>query len=472
VSINSAIARLSALFVLAFMLLGARALWLQAVAGPSIAADVRNPRSALLQRYRGSLLARDGTVIAHTTSAGRVYPLGAAAAQVVGYASIRYGTSGLERAFDRELSPAAASADPLSQGRALVDAFGHPLRAAQPRGADVVTTLDVAIQQELYEGISAYPRAAGVVLDPRDGQILALASVPSYDPAAVSDARFAALTSASDSPLLNRATDGLYPPGSTFKVFTAAAALDSGVVSLDNRFVDDGPLPVGTFSVHDNEEESTGDQDLTGAFALSSNVDFAQIALRLGVARWFDYAARWGLGDPLYFALPASPDHLPARDTVTPSILAQLGFGQADLIVTPLRMALLAATIADGGAEPRPVIAREVVSGTSRRSIATPGTLAQPISAQTAREVRDMMIAVVQKGTGTAAALPDVQVAGKTGTATNPAGRSHAWFVAFAPAEAPRVALAIVVENAGYGGVVAAPIARRVLAVALREIAQ
>jgi penicillin-binding protein A len=472
VSINSAIARLSALFVIAFVLLGVRAVWLQAVAGPTVAADLRNPRIALLQRYRGSLLARDGTVLAHTTAAGRLYPLGAAAAQAVGYASIRYGTSGLERAFDRELSPAAASADPLTQGRALSDAFGHPLRPVQPRGADVVTTLDVAIQRALYAGLSDYPRAAGVVLDPRDGQILALASVPSFDPAAVGDARFAALTSAPDSPLLDRATDGLYPPGSTFKVFTAAAALDSGVVSLDDRFLDDGPLPVGAFSVHDNEEEATGDRDLTGAFALSSNVDFAQIALRLGVARWFDYAARWGLGDPLYFALAAAPDHLPARDTVTPSILAQLGFGQADLLVTPLRMALLAATIAAGGAEPRPVIAREVVSGTSRRPIATPGTLAQPISAQTAGQVRDMMIAVVQRGTGTAAALPDVQVAGKTGTATNPAGRSHAWFVAFAPAEAPRVALAIVVENAGYGGVVAAPIARRVLAVALREIAQ
>ncbi len=328
------------------------------------------------------------------------------------------------------------------------------------------------MQRALFERLSAYPRAAGVVLDPRDGEILALASVPSFDPRSVDDGRFPDLTSAANSPLLDRATDGLYPPGSTFKVFTASAALDSGVVSLTDRFVDDGPLPVGTFFVHDNEEEETGDQDLAGAFALSSNVDFAQIALRLGVARWFDYAARWGLGDPLYFALQAAPDHLPARDTVSPSILAQLGFGQADLLVTPLRMALLAATIAGGGVEPRPLIARTVLTGTAKRTIATPGTLAQPISAQTAGEVRAMMIAVVERGTGTAAALPDVQVAGKTGTATNPAGRSHAWFVAFAPAEAPRVALAIVVENAGYGGVVAAPIARRVLAVALREIEQ
>jgi peptidoglycan glycosyltransferase len=149
---------------------------------------------------------------------------------------------------------------------------------------------------------------------------------------------------------------------------------------------------------------------------------------------------------------------LPSRASVTPSVLAQLGFGQADLLVTPLRMALVAATIADGGSMPHPTLVR---------SNGEP-PLANPIDAQVAGQVRDLMIGAVADGTGTAAVLPGVTVAGKTGTATNPAGRSHAWFVAFAPAESPRVAVAIVVENAGYGGAVAAPIARRVLAAALR----
>lgn len=159
---------------------------------------------------------------------------------------------------------------------------------------------------------------------------------------------------------------------------------------------------------------------------------------------------------------------MPDKAAVTPSVLAQLGFGQASLLVSPLRMALVGAAIANAGAVPRPYLVRSIAQRDSQ--LATrPETLALPIGAQTAGEVRDMMIAVVERGTGTAAALPNVTVAGKTGTATNPHGKSHAWFVAFAPARAPRIAVAVVVENAGYGGTFAAPIAKRVLRVALAK---
>jgi peptidoglycan glycosyltransferase len=152
---------------------------------------------------------------------------------------------------------------------------------------------------------------------------------------------------------------------------------------------------------------------------------------------------------------------------MAPGVLAQLGFGQADLLVTPVRMALIAATVATGGTEPRPYIVRAVRVDGHDETVAQPASLAQPISPQIASDLKTMMVAVVRRGTGTAAALPGVQVAGKTGTATNPQGIAHSWFVAFAPAETPRVAVAIVVENAGYGAAVALPIARRVLATAL-----
>ncbi|MGB8203844.1 MAG: penicillin-binding transpeptidase domain-containing protein, partial [Candidatus Baltobacteraceae bacterium] len=335
------------------------------------------------------------------------------------------------------------------------------------RGATVVTTIDPQVQATLYAELSGYPRAAGVALDPRSGEVLALASVPSFDPEGI-DRDFTAISADPQSPLVDRALDGLYPPGSTFKIVTAADALDSAVITPEDTFRDPGFLQIGDFTVHDNEGEVTGRQDLAGAFALSSNVDFAQIALRLGPDRWFDYAGRWKLGEPVGFTLPVARDHLPAAGSVSPSILAQLAFGQADLAVTPMRMALVAATIAAGGSEPRPYLVRSVraADGRELRGV-LPATLATPVSAVTAAVVRTLMIAVVQRGTGTAAALPEAQVAGKTGTATNPAGKSHAWFVAFAPADAPRVAVAIVVENAGYGGTVAAPIARKVLAVAL-----
>ncbi len=462
-NINRAIARLVILFVAAYALLFGRQLYVQLVAGPRLALDAHNPRAALLVAYRGSILARDGTVLAASNARGRTYPLGAAAAHAVGYASSRYGTSGLEAAYDDVLVAHAVANDPLTQIEEIAGG-----RAPRPtvRGATVITTIDPAVQSVLYEALAAYPRAAGVALDPRTGEVLAIASVPSFEPERL-DATFDTLAHDAASPLLDRATGGLYPPGSTFKIETAAAALDAGVVTLDSTFEDSGALPVGTFVVHDDEGEATGTQDLTGAFALSSNVDFAQIALRLGPERWFAEAARWGLGDRLEFTLPAERDRLPSRADMSPGVLAQLGFGQADLLVTPLRMALVAATIASGGSEPRPYLVRAVRENGADRTVGGPGTLAAPVSPEIAAEIGRMMVAVVRRGTGTAAALPNIVVAGKTGTATNPAGRSHAWFVAFAPADAPRVAVAIVVENAGYGGAVAAPIARRVIAAAL-----
>jgi peptidoglycan glycosyltransferase len=333
-------------------------------------------------------------------------------------------------------------------------------------GSTLVTTIDPHVQETLAHALAAYPRAAGVALDPRTGEVLALASVPSFDPARI-DELFPSLEHDASSPLLDRATDGLYPPGSTFKIFTAAAALDAGVTTMQATFEDPGTFAVGDFVVHDNEGEATGAQDLTGAFALSSNVDFAQIALALGVERWLGEARMWRLGESPQFQLPATDDRLPARSEMTPGVLAQLGFGQADLLVTPLRMALVAATVASGGTEPRPYLVRAVRFDGRDETVAEPASLAQPISPEIAADLKSMMVAVVRRGTGTSAALPNVQVAGKTGTATNAAGIAHSWFVAFAPAETPRVAVAIVVENGGYGAVAAAPIARRVIAAAL-----
>jgi peptidoglycan glycosyltransferase len=437
-----------------------RQLWVQVVQGPSIAANPHNPRHAALAVGRGAILASDGSPLAISHGATRAYPQGALLAQTVGYANARFGTSGLEDAFDGVLTARTAANDPLTQLRQIVGGSHGP-----PRGDDIVTTLDLAVQRTLVADLSRYPRAAGVVLDPRSGAVLALASIPTYDPNQL-DARWSVLLSDPASPLLNRSTSGLYPPGSTFKIVTASDALDAGVVTPESRFTDSGGLRVGNFTIRNDEDEVTGTTDLAGAFALSSNVDFAQIALRIGVDRWFTYAARWGLGRSVNFDLPVEHDRLPARDDVSQGILAQLGFGQASLLVTPMRMALVGATIAHDGTTPRPYVVRRI-AGSDTALATRPETIAQPISADTAHAVRDLMIRAVARGTGTAAQLPGVTVAGKTGTATNPHGRSHAWFVAFAPAEAPRVAVAIVIENVGYGGTYAAPIVRDVLRVAL-----
>ena len=464
---STTVSRLGTLFAAMFALLVLRQAYLQVIAGPSIAAKPYNPRHALSAAHRGRILASDGTVLAQTIGNRREYPFGPSLAHTVGYVSGRYGTSGLEDAYDRALSPPENSGDFAAQVAEIVATIAR--RQTVSRGADVVTTIDPAIQNALYGDLTAHSRAAGVVMDPRTGAILALASVPSFDPNALSST-FASLVSDSSSPLLDRSINGLYPPGSTFKIFTASAALDSGTVTMDSTFDDPGYYTVGDFTLHDDESEATGTQDLTGAFALSSNVDFGQIALRMGAHTFYRYLDRWGIGASLDFQLPASRDRVPPEGTVVAGELAQMGFGQGALLMTPLRMALVGATIADNGTEPRPYIVRAVVQPGGTAASFGPGDLAAPISADTAANVKKMMIAVVQRGTGTSAQLSGVTVAGKTGTATNPSGAPHSWFVCFAPADNPRVAVAIVVENAGYGAAVAAPIARDVLRVALQSV--
>lgn len=457
---DRAIARLRTIFIVCFALLAFRQLQIALVDAPRLDADARNPRKADIISGRGEIVARDGTPLAISRAGKRVYPLGTVTAHVVGYASPRYGTAGLEDAFDRVLTPARPGVGALAEITSLLGGG-----RSTPHGAAIVTTLDLDVQRALATQLGGRGRAAGIVLDPRSGAVLAIAATPVFDPNNL-DREWKTLIADPASPLLDRSTQGLYPPGSTFKIVIASDALEAGLVTPQTRFHDTGGLRVGNFTVRNDENEVTGDQDLSGAFALSSNVDFASIALSIGVDGWFADAARWGIGEPVHFDLPVARDRLPERADVSPSVLAQLGFGQASLLVTPMRMALVTATIADGGRTPRPYVVRSI-AGADTTLATAPEQLAAPISAATAHQVRDLMIAVVKHGTGTVAALPGVTVAGKTGTATNPHGPAHSWFVCFAPAEAPRVVVAVLIENAGYGAAVAGPIARNVLRVAL-----
>jgi peptidoglycan glycosyltransferase len=464
---NRAIAALATLFVALFVLLAARQTYVMIVKGPDIAAKPYNPRHALLDSRRGRILATDGTVLASSVGKKRTYPFGESLAQTLGYVSSRYGTSGIEDAYDRALTPPDTTGDPQAQFDQLVGAIQGKTTVA--RGADVVTTIVPAIQQQAWDELQAHARGAVVVLDPRSGAVLALASMPSFDPNTL-DSTFSSLNTDPASPLINRAINGLYPPGSTFKIVTASSALDAGTVTMDSRFDDPGYLVVGDFTLHDNEGEATGNQDLTMAFALSSNVDFAQIALKMGTDQFYDYLGKWGIGASLDFQLPAETDRVPDKAGIVPGELAQMGFGQGALLVTPLHMALVASAIGNGGNVPRPYIVRQIVRNGTAASVTPSGDLANAVSADTAANVKKMMVAVVQRGTATVAQLPGVQVAGKTGTATNPHGAAHSWFVCFAPADHPRVAVAVVVENGGYGADVAAPIARNVLRTALTVV--
>ena len=450
-------------FVLIFGLLAAQETRVQLLQRTAIQQRPGDPRRAQRVELRGELFDASGVPLAQSKGARRLYSAGPALAQVVGYSSSLYGESGLESALDPILSPRQGENSGAVDYASL---FAPHIQQHAVRGGQVILTLRADIARAVDQVLPAGVRGAAIVLDPRSGAILAAVNRPTFDPNRLA-ADWGKLHPRSDAPLFNRAFDGLYPPGSTFKMVTASAALDSGAVSLEDGFSDPGYFTVGGFTIHNAEQEATGYQLLTGAFALSSNVDFAQIGVKLGVDDFYQYLHRYRIGDDMALSVPVSRDELPPANTISDSELAQMAFGQGSLAVTPLRMALVGATIANGGLLMRPQLVKEVRApgGVAVRTV--PVIWNQPISKQTASELRDMMIAVVRYGTGTAARLSNVTVAGKTGTATHPGGAPDAWFVCFAPAEAPRVVVAVVIEDAGYGGVAAAPLARAVLAAAL-----
>jgi peptidoglycan glycosyltransferase len=450
---------IAAVFALLFALLAAQEARVQVAERDSISTHAGDPRHARGIAQRGELLDATGEPLAISRNGKRVYPAGSALAQIVGYSSLVYGEAGLEAAFDSVIAPTGR--DQLS----ALGSFGRTDVAVSPPGSVVLTLrrdISAVVDGAMPQGV----RGAAIVLDPRTGAILAMVDRPTFDPNDV-DKAFSSLRARSDAPLLNRALDGLYPPGSTFKIVTASAALDHGAVDASDSFVDPGYFQIGPYSVHNDQNEVTGTQNVTGAFALSSNVDFAQIGIKLGADNFYYYLQRFHVGDVTGMAVPMTRDVVPPETSISDSELAQMSFGQGGLAVTPLRMALVAAAIANGGSMMRPTLVKEIRMPGRQTLLVPPAEWGRAVTADTAASVRDMMIAVVRYGTGTAAAIPGVTVAGKTGTGTHNGAPPDAWFVCFAPAQTPRLVVAVVIEDAGYGGAVSAPIARAIMQASL-----
>ncbi len=474
-----------------FAVLLAQVTYLQVVAADRIAAHPANVARRLVAEYRvqrGPILAADGrTVLARSRPTGgqlryrRRYPHGPLYAGVTGFVSPIFGATKLEATYGAELLGDIPELVP----RTLADLIlGRPRR-----GATVVTTIVPEVQRAAATALGGLPGAVAAV-DPATGDVLALVSNPSYDPnpLASHDPRevrraWRRLNADPAKPLLSRATDELFPPGSAFKIVTAAAALEHGL-GPDSTWPNPRELPLPlTVETLENFGGSAclgGAPRITLADALrvSCNVTFGQVGLALGAealaaqARAFGFAARAGAGDipfdaPFQEGVFPDPDYFEGNDP----LLAFSAIGQADVATNPLHMALVAAAIGNDGVMMRPRLVREVRDPQGRviRRV-LPEPYGRPISAQTAARLTAMMVAVVESGTGTAARIPGVQVAGKTGTAQHGDGQApHAWFVAFAPAQAPRVAVAVVVLSGGSlgseatGGRVAAPIARAVI---------
>lgn len=480
-----------------FMLFGLLFLnlnWLQVVQSADLAQDPQNRRQ-LLAEYevrRGAITVGSGqrqTTIATSRETDdqlrflRVYNEPRTYAHITGFHSFIYGRSQLEQRYNDFLQGSAPEA--------LFRNLGDALRGRERQGDTVVTSIDPAVQTAAVQALGDQ-HGAVVALDPRNGDVLAMVSSPTYDPSVLSShdgptirEAWEALEADPANPRLNRATSELYAPGSTFKVVTAAAALERGIAPEDT-FADPAVLDLPQTSAQlGNFAEGRPCNDgrsisLRRALEVSCNTTFGIIGLELGAEALIETAEGFGLNRDLDFDLPTTTSRIPKE--LDPPQTAQSAIGQRDVRTSPLQMALVAAAVANDGVMMRPRLVTTVQDFAGRtvrqypaepRDIGEIGT-GQAVSPSTAAALTEMMVGVVQNGTGQAAQVPGVGVAGKTGTAEQGEGEPpDVWFIGFAPAEDPRVALAVVVESGGQsgetgtGGGVAAPIARAVFEAAL-----
>ncbi|HVW18965.1 MAG TPA: penicillin-binding protein 2 [Solirubrobacteraceae bacterium] len=472
---NAPIRRLFGLVVLLMLALIFKTSWNTVFTAEALRDNPKNARDLLEQERirRGRIRADDGTLLARSVKSGaetwrRSYTSAAKLfANPLGYAFVDPGRTGLEAAYNGELSGEDNGL------RSILD----ELRGKRVVGDDLITTLDPAAQR-LAESLLAGRPGAVVALDPSTGAVKVMAQYPSYDPQDAGDRKaFAALRRRSGAPLLDRATQGLYPPGSTFKVVTAIAALDSGRFTPQSRLSGKTGIPISGVPLDNDDGESYGSIDMDTALTHSVNTYWAQVAEQVGKPTLKRYMERLGFDRPVAVDLPrgeraSSGVHTSSgaiRDPTSRYVdIGRVGIGQEKLLVTPLQMAMVASAVANGGVLMRPHMGAKIVDDDGRtvRTI-EPEEIGRVMTRRTATEVREMMKHVVKEGTGTAAALEGIDVAGKTGTAQKDPSRNitQPWFIAFAPADHPRIAVAVTIENVkgGYGGTDAAPIAKRVM---------
>ncbi|MCM3924478.1 penicillin-binding protein 2 [Frankia sp. AiPs1] len=454
--------------------------WLQVGEASDLKTQPTNGRQITerLERERGSILAGDVEIARSTPSNDpykfqRQYPAGSLYSDVTGYYTL-FTAAGLERSQDVFLSG--------DDDRLLASRVTGLFTNKQRRGGSVVTTILPAVQQAAAQALGNR-KGAVVALDPSTGAILAMVTSPSYDPSPLAShtektatGAYGTLSGDPAQPLLNRATQQTYPPGSTFKLITAAAALSHGR-HPDDRVAapDELALPLSTVRLPNFGGERCGDGEtdtLTHALTISCNTAFAQLGIDLGAETLRQQAEAFGLNStfpdfPLQQARSVFPTKLDGAQT------AQSAIGQYNVRVTPLQMAEVVAAIANGGTEMKPYLVSEL-RGPDKKTISRTGPkeLGKPVSSDVAAELTTMMESVVTSGTGRKARIDGVAVAGKTGTAEHGTDEPpHAWFVGFAPSDAPKVAVAVIVEDGGgelsTGGAIAAPVAKQVMQAAL-----
>jgi penicillin-binding protein A len=476
---NAPIIRLFGLVVVLFAVLVAFTSRWTVFDSKSLNDNALNKRGVLeaAKIKRGLIRAGDGTVLARSIkqSGGvyqRTYPTGSLFSHAVGYSFTDIGQAGLERFYN----------DPLVGKRQGLDSLFDQLSGGRKEGDDLSLTLDPNAQRIAVNALRSTGdgRGAVVAMDPHTGAVKVMASTPGYDPNGLDRrGRFAALNRDSASPVFNRATQSSYPPGSTFKVVTAIAAIDSGRYTPDSTVSGQNGKVISGVPLQNDNGESFGPIPLTQALTFSVNTVWAEVAETLGKSTMGRYMTRLGFYSKPPLDYPAdqrlsSGEYRNGRllSPLSPFIdVGRMGIGQDLLAVTPLQMAMVASAVANNGVLVRPHMASKVVDpdGRVRDDIRTQEE-ARVMRPSTAKAVTGMMAQVVREGTGTAAALSGIEVAGKTGTAEkNQCSGNQTWFIAFAPVTNPKVAVAVTNECAnGTGGEVAAPIAKQVMEALIR----
>lgn len=472
------IRRLGGFFVAVTLVLVINLSYLQVWGQKALIENPANTRR-LVEEYsiaRGKMYTSDDVILAESEETEgpfpyrRRYPAGGLFAHVVGYDSPQFGRTGLEDWYNDYLL-----------GRKPARGWVQEMTAVLQEGNDLYLTLDSRVQEAAASALGSR-KGAVVAINPKTGAVLALYSWPTFDPNALvsrekreggpstADASMQAYSADPDSPLLSRATMGLYTPGSSFKVVTAAAGLDDGLPT-STAFDCPGVWSVGGSRVtnYGDPPRSFGNIDMETALTYSVNTYFAQLAVHMGADTLVSCAERLGINSKPPLDHPAvSTSTIPLPKEMDAVSLAWTGVGQGELLLTPLQLCLAGCAVANGGKIMAPHLLKEVRRGAEILERYEPSVWRAPIKAETAAQVLRMMVEVVEKGTGTQAAISGVTVAGKTGTAEVEGKPPHAWFLGIAPAGNPSVVVAVVVENGGSGGAVAAPIAREVMKAALK----
>ncbi|MBQ4145314.1 MAG: peptidoglycan glycosyltransferase [Clostridia bacterium] len=450
---NKRIIHVLVVICLMFLSLVSYLLYFNMFESQEVASNPYNKRQWEDERFvkRGNIYDSDGVVLAETLVDGdsrkRIYPKGKLYSHIIGYYSKTYGKSQLEMTYDKEL---------LGHGDIAITF--NELRS----GYDLNLTIKNSLQQYAYNQLNGR-RGAVVALEPSTGKILAMVSYPDFDPSAENlEKNWSSIVEREDSPLLARATQGLYAPGSTFKIATTTVAYKEG--KLDQTFDDQGKFTQGGITVENYGKKKYGEIDLKRAFEVSSNVAFCTLGYEIGPDIIKENAESFGIGKSFSFDLAMSKSRIDYKK-IYPEDSALISIGQGQLLMTPLHVAMMGAAVANNGKIMKPYIVDSITSSSGiTLSTTRPETLWQPMNSDCAGYLNELMQGVVKNGTGTSAQISGISVAGKTGTAENETKKDHAWFVGFAPADDPQIAVAVLLEyDGGGGGGSAAPIARNVM---------